>query len=81
MYFAGRTSPGLRTDPVDSSIIPSVIPTKRSVRYSESETIPSNSDIVTISEGIAVPVIRSHVSSMGRFTSIRIPAVGAEVIS
>ena len=55
-----------------------VIPAFASAISDKSAT--GTSDTLTSSDGTAVPVIRSHVSSMGRLASTRMPSVGAEVI-
>ena len=57
-----------------------VIPTLAvSVRISD-KSVTATSDTFTSVDGVAVPVIRSQVSSTGRCASTRIPSVGAEVI-
>ena len=71
--------PGIATtDSPPDSVPACVIPTRPPVISSKS-AIPGTSDTSTSTGSTAVPVIRSHVSSMGRFTSTRIPSVGGEV--
>ena len=55
-----------------------VIPSE--LRIISGKSVTATSETFTSSDGSAVPVIRSHVSSIGRCTSTRIPLVGAEVI-
>ena len=72
--------PGIATtDSPPDSVPACVIPIRPPVISSKS-AIPGTSEISTSTGSTAVPVIRSHVESTGRFTSTLIPSVGGDVI-